>query len=106
LEQIAIVYITVGSVGLLAYVLSSIFVYVGEKDFERSEASTRVNTDDVEASISPTNTSQHCRGLESGSVKSDSPRVACARSLFRGNFAEGSKTGSNRSVSAKRQLLI
>lgn len=95
-----------GSVGLLTYILSSVFVYVGEKDFERSVASTRVNTDDLEASISPTNTSQPHRRQESGSVESDPLRLARARGLFGGNLTESFKNGSDHSGKAKRQLLM
>ncbi|KAF2643475.1 hypothetical protein P280DRAFT_515876 [Massarina eburnea CBS 473.64] len=46
-QKIAIVYLGVGGVGLITYILSSVFVYVGEKDFEKSVASTRTSTNEV-----------------------------------------------------------
>jgi hypothetical protein len=44
-------WLCVASVGLFTYAFSSGFVYVGEKDYERSVASTRVNTSDMEAAL-------------------------------------------------------
>ncbi|KAH7402742.1 hypothetical protein BKA66DRAFT_436143 [Pyrenochaeta sp. MPI-SDFR-AT-0127] len=43
-HKIAIVYLAVGFVGLVTYVFSMIFVYVGEKDFKQSPANTRSST--------------------------------------------------------------
>ena len=52
-------YLTVGGVGLLTYIFSSVFVDVGEKDFEGSVASTRVSTFEMESAIGLANTSAH-----------------------------------------------
>ncbi|KAF2476345.1 uncharacterized protein BDR25DRAFT_339387 [Lindgomyces ingoldianus] len=50
-SKIAITYLSVGTVGLFTYVFSSGFVYAGEKDYERSVASTRTNTNDMESAL-------------------------------------------------------
>jgi hypothetical protein len=42
-EQIAIAYLACGLVGLITYISATIFVYAGEKDYERSVASSRAS---------------------------------------------------------------
>ncbi|KAF2857018.1 hypothetical protein T440DRAFT_512993 [Plenodomus tracheiphilus IPT5] len=44
LYETAVTYLAVGFVGLTTYLLSTIFVYISEKDFERYHASTRTDT--------------------------------------------------------------
>lgn len=106
--QIAIVYLAVGGMGLITYILSSVFVYVGEKDFERSVANTRVNTDEAEAGISPHPTRQaEARSAQQGATKAGDPiQTARARVLPGGDPSNESRKESDRSGRSKRQLLI
>lgn len=90
--QVAILYLCVGGFGSLAYIVCSIFVYVGEKDFEQSEASSRVNTntsreDDVESGPGPV-------------------QIARERAVAEEGNASQSGNGSGHVRSSKRQLLI
>ncbi|KAH7127100.1 hypothetical protein B0J11DRAFT_579515 [Dendryphion nanum] len=58
-HNVAIVFLTVSGVGLITYGFLSIFVYVSEKDYERSVASTRISTNDNEPTEDPICTVQN-----------------------------------------------
>lgn len=60
-------YLAVGSVALVTYLVCTVFVYLGEKDFEQSVANTRNNTQ----TTSRVNTND----LEFGKSQSDAARI-------------------------------
>ncbi|KAF1958965.1 hypothetical protein CC80DRAFT_591837 [Byssothecium circinans] len=95
---IAIVYFIVGSIGLVTYILSSVFVYVGEKDFELSVARTRANSTQAE-DARPKTRRQPCSS--NGETADDLVQLVRARSL-----PSGPRREANRSRRWKRQLLI
>ncbi|ORY08750.1 hypothetical protein BCR34DRAFT_569550 [Clohesyomyces aquaticus] len=102
-SKISIAYLSVGIVGLFTYAFSSGFVYAGEKDFERSLASTRVNTDDMEAASanSPASGSpaaEPTQGADNGSAV-DHLR---SRGLLHGPAEPRSRSDSGR---VRRELL-
>ncbi|PVH97834.1 hypothetical protein DM02DRAFT_673822 [Periconia macrospinosa] len=92
-HKVAILYLCVGGFGTLAYILSLIFVYVGEKDFERSAASSRVNT----------NASGE-DGRQAG-VENDPVQITRARTVAEGGASQ-SGWGFGHVGPSKRQLLI
>jgi hypothetical protein len=105
-EQIAVVYLIVGGIGLLVYIFSSVFVYIGEKDFERSVVSTRVSTLDMESAIGLATSSAYAEadiGQQVSGNAENAVQSARARGLHEGNIGNNSRRGAGK---AKRQLLI
>lgn len=90
-----------GGIGFITYILSSLFVYLGEKDFQRSAVSTRINTGQLEASMGA-DTEGQATTEPSGSTDSDPLQRARGRGLFDRDSSEG----FNRSGRNRRQLLI
>jgi hypothetical protein len=105
-EQIAVVYLIVGGIGLLVYIFSSVFVYIGEKDFERSVVSTRVGTFEMESAIGLATSSAYAEadiGQQVSGNAENAVQSARARGLHEGNIGNNSRRGAGKS---KRQLLI
>lgn len=117
-EQIAIVYLALGLVGLVTYVLATIFVYLGELDFEQSVASTqastlastRANTMDRESGMLAKNAGiqTSVKATQQGSSSADERdpvQIARSRGTFGLKHEERTRDLAERSTRAKRQLL-
>ncbi|OAL56584.1 hypothetical protein IQ07DRAFT_674760 [Pyrenochaeta sp. DS3sAY3a] len=116
-HKVAIVYLAVGSVALIAYLVCTIFVYMGEKDFEKSVASirsttqttTRVNTDVLEAGNPQSNVggAAGAQAIRTTSSVADSDLVKLTRSKVLMSPEPREKVDQRTDGSAvfKRQLL-
>ncbi|KAF2007245.1 hypothetical protein P154DRAFT_569134 [Amniculicola lignicola CBS 123094] len=102
-HKVAIVYLSVGGVGLFTYFFSSMFVYAGEKDYERSCASTRVNTTDLEGGAPEVHTGPE-KEKNDGSVEANDSYPNLRSTGLLDREGEASRRGTGRAN--KPQLLI
>ncbi|KAF2659293.1 hypothetical protein K491DRAFT_675747 [Lophiostoma macrostomum CBS 122681] len=79
---IAIIYLTTGFIGLVTYLSSTLFVYVGEKDYLQSVASSKVSTSDSEDAIGAQRSTMLPKNGTSSAGKTKMP--ARARTLYDG----------------------
>lgn len=86
-SKIAIAYLSFGLVGLVTYVSATMFVYAGEKDYERSVASSRTST------LTNTGTST----LGNGHADSGDPEAAVAANKT-GDQAEAKRNSTTSTI--------
>lgn len=105
-------YLVVGSMGLITYILSSVFVYVSEKDLERSAKHPFANLAGAESGVRPAATtpaeSMRQRHGSSGAIAGNYPvQTVRAKTLIDGEETSMPRLESRRETGGgKRQLLI
>ncbi|KAF2823304.1 hypothetical protein CC86DRAFT_384682 [Ophiobolus disseminans] len=99
-HRIAVAYLAFGVVGLITYIFTTVFVFVGEKDYERSVANSRastiksnsastinkriVNTNDVETGLASSDAGNHTqeKGDTISAVAEGADPIQAARARF------------------------
>lgn len=103
------VYIAAATLGFMTYILSSVFVYMGERELERSLAATRANIGDQESAIG---LSEGCTQPDKGKNKQHLDNDGgLAQSVHAKGFGHGEaedqpKGDSTRSGRSKQRLMI
>ncbi|KAF1913939.1 hypothetical protein BDU57DRAFT_328015 [Ampelomyces quisqualis] len=114
-HKIALAYLSFGLVGLVTYVSATIFVYAGEKDYERSVASSRASTlgnarvdaADLEAAVPANQTGSHAEAKKNSTNSTIADEIAPvqaarARLIVR---LEDPRAARNEESQSRRSLL-
>ncbi|KAF2132332.1 hypothetical protein P153DRAFT_383219 [Dothidotthia symphoricarpi CBS 119687] len=108
-HKVAIAYLVVGFIGLVTYVLSTAFVYVGEKDFERSVASSHISTcitaNELEAGIQLSGAGNSTNKTNNASVE-ETFENARAEAFIGYEHEERAKKKPERAEKALRRQLL